>query len=82
MSEPFIATDIIGGIRNDKGDKLEIETKGDAIIIRIVTGDKTAEFPIQYAAREIFQKTLGEEVKKCVSHVSGLRAIASKIART
>ena len=79
MSEPFFPTDILGGVRNDKGDKLEIETKADCIFLRITQGEgKTAEFEIKYPARELMAKTINDELVKCVKHVSSVRAISTK----
>lgn len=79
MTEPFFPTDILGGVRNDKGDKLEIETKADCIFLRIVQGEgKTAEFEIKYPARELMAKTINDEIVKCVKHVSSVRARTTK----
>lgn len=82
MSEPFFPTDILGGVRNDKGDKLEIETKADCIILRILQANdkdwKIAEFEIKYPARELVAKTINDELVKCVKHVSSVRARSTK----
>lgn len=80
MTEPFFPTDILGGVRNDKGDKLEIETKADCILLRIIQaeGKTTAEFEIKYPARELMAKTINDELVKCVKHVSSVRARSTK----
>ena len=82
MSEPFFPTDILGGVRNDKGDKLEIETKADCIILRILqANDKDCnnpEFEIKFHARELVARTINDELVKCVKHVSSVRVRSTK----
>ena len=79
MSEPFFPTDILGGVRNDTGDKLEIETKTDSIVLTIIQKDgKSASFEIKYPARELMSTTISSEITKCVKHVSSVRARSTK----
>jgi hypothetical protein len=69
-SVPAVApVGVFGGIRNEHGDYLSIETYGPAVVIKIHQGDKIAAFPISHDNLIRSIDDINDVLKKCCDRV-------------
>lgn len=60
---------IFGGIRNENGDYLSIETFGQAVVIKIHNGENKALFTISHNNLIRAVDDINDELKKCCARV-------------
>jgi hypothetical protein len=60
---------IFGGIRNENGDYLSVETVGPAVVIKIHNGDNKAMFAIPHNQLIRAVEDINDELKKCCDRV-------------
>lgn len=60
---------VFGGIRNEHGDYLSVETYGNSVIIKIHQGDNKAAFIISHDNLIRAVDDINDELKKCCDRV-------------
>lgn len=75
MTEPYHPSSttsnfgIFGGLRNENGDYLSIETFGQSVAIKIHSGEHKAIFTISHDNLIRAVKDINDELKKCCDRV-------------